>query len=292
MSRAVPSLETLALAYTDERWALHDFTSGSLKNLASVLRSFTRCMGDRPAAKLTREDIEEWLASRHRLAAATRRKDISNIRLFCQWLTRRGYLRVDPTTELRRVKVPRYLPRAMASPKVSRLLEVAPDARGTLMVLLMVQEGLRCCEVSRLQVGDIDWESRTMRVVGKGGHHRMLPMSDETWTAFNAYLAEHPSTGGPLVRSYRQTWHSLSSDTISGMVSEWMSHAGVKRWPRDGVSAHAFRHTMATDALRAGAHLRDVQAALGHAHLATTEVYLPLVVNDLRGAMGGRNYRG
>jgi site-specific recombinase XerD len=70
-----------------------------------------------------------------------------------------------------------------------------------------------------------------------------------------------------------------------------MSEAGIKRYRRDGVSAHALRHTSATDMLRSGAHLRDVQHALGHAHLATTETYLPLVVHDLREAMGGRQYR-
>ncbi len=71
-----------------------------------------------------------------------------------------------------------------------------------------------------------------------------------------------------------------------------MREAGIKRWSRDGISAHALRHTAATDMLRARAHLRDVQHALGHAHLATTEIYLPLVVHDLREAMGGRRYRG
>jgi len=290
--KARPSLPSLVDTYLCERAARHEFSPQTLRNVQCALRNFAAVMGDRPVAKIARADVEEWLGTRHRMAAATRRHNLSSVRAFCQWLTRRGYLPVDPTAELPPVRVPRYLPRAIGAPKVGKLLEYVPDARGRLIVLLEVQEGLRCLEVSGLQLGDIDFEGRTVRIIGKGGHQRMLPVSGETWEALTAYLAEHPATSGPLVRSYRQEWHSLTPDTISGMVSEWMSRAGIKRWPRDGVSAHALRHQMATDALRSGAHLRDVQAALGHAHLSTTEVYLPLVVNDLRSAMGGRRYRG
>jgi site-specific recombinase XerD len=76
------------------------------------------------------------------------------------------------------------------------------------------------------------------------------------------------------------------------MVGGWIGDAGLKRRAGDGISAHALRHRAATDMLRAGAHLRDVQAALGHVSIATTQPYLPTVVGDLRTAMGGRRYRG
>lgn len=69
------------------------------------------------------------------------------------------------------------------------------------------------------------------------------------------------------------------------LINETMHRAGV------GETAHTLRHTMATDVLRSGAHVRDVQAALGHANLKTMERYLPLVVDDLRTAMAGRTYR-
>lgn len=114
----------------------------------------------------------------------------------------------------------------------------------------------------------------------------------EVEQALAAYLAEYPASAGPLVRSYRQPQRSLDPDTISGLVSRIMWAAGVKRARRDGVSAHALRHTAATDMLRQDAHLRDVQQALGHAHLSTTEVYMPYVVRSLEDAMGGRWYGG
>jgi site-specific recombinase XerD len=71
-----------------------------------------------------------------------------------------------------------------------------------------------------------------------------------------------------------------------------MYRAGINHAAYDGVSAHALRHTAAADMLRSGAHVRDVQAALGHAHLVTTERYLPTLVRGLAETMAGRRYSG
>lgn len=286
-----PTVASLVEAYIRERLQRHEITPITARNIRTSLTSLGRVTGNRPVGRLSRTDIERWLATLQSKAASTRRSDLSEVKAFCRWLVRRHYIRVDPTAELPAIRIPRYLPRALPSEKVSKLIGVLPDSRAILICLLMVQEGLRCGEVARLQVGDVDFNQRTVRVVGKGGHERFLPLSGETWQALTTYLHQHPATSGPLIRSYRAEWRGLAADTISGMVSTWMSQAGIKRYRRDGVSAHALRHTSATDMLRSGAHLRDVQHALGHAHLATTEVYLPLVVHDLREAMGGRKYR-
>ncbi len=286
-----PTVASLAEAYIRERLQRHEITPITARNIRSSLTSLGRVTGNRPVARLSRSDIERWLATSQGKAASTRRADLSEVKAFCRWLVRRRYIRVDPTAELPPVRIPRYLPRALPREKIAKLIGSLPDSRAVLMCLLMVQEGLRCGEVAALQLGDLDFNQRTARVVGKGGHERFLPLSEETWCALAAYLQEHPATSGPLVRSYRVEWRALHADTISGMVSGWMSEAGIKRYRRDGVSAHALRHTAATDMLRGGAHLRDVQHALGHAHLSTTEVYLPLIVHDLREAMGGRKYR-
>jgi len=291
VTAAPRTVASLVEPYLAERLARHEIGHGSARNARSALRRFAAVVGDVPVRKLAQVDVERWLETRDRMSAATRRHNLSTVRSFCGWLVRRGHLATNPTIEMPAVRVPRYMPRALPADKVTKLLMAAPDARARLICLLMVQEGLRCAEVAGLQLGDIDVNARTARIIGKGGHERMLPVSVETWTAKDTYLVEYPATSGPLVRSYKREWKGLSADRLSGLVSDWMSGAGIKRYNRDGVSAHALRHSCGTDMLHNGAHIRDVQHALGHAHLATTEIYLPLIVNDLRDAMGGRSYR-
>jgi site-specific recombinase XerD len=288
----VMTVEDSIAAYLDERVRRHELGASTARNARSILGSFARTVAGRPARSITAEDVGAWLESLESLAPATRRSRFSALRMFCQWLVRRGHVRRDPTLDIRSPRQPRSVPRALPAASVTATLERAPDARGRLIVTLMVQQGLRCCEVERLQIGDLDQVNGHMRIEGKGGHERILPILAETEAALQDYLAEHPATAGPLVRSYRVPSRALRADTISGLVGGWMAAApGVKRAQRDGVSAHALRHTTATDMLRGGAHLRDVQYALGHAHLSTTEVYLPFIVRGLNEAMSGRSYR-
>jgi excisionase family DNA binding protein len=157
----------------------------------------------------------------------------------------------------------------------------------------MLQEGLRCIEVAQLDLHSVDLADRTVFIDnGKGGHQRLLPLSDETYAAILRYLGEvgGRTRSGPLVRSALNERQGISAQTVSQLVTGYIRDAGLKRDVRDGISAHACRHTMATDMLLGGAHLRDVQAALGHASIATTERYLPTVVHGLRDAIGGRSY--
>jgi len=287
-----PTLDQLARAYIAGRVQRREIGEQTARNAVCALGGLCRLYGDAPVAELTQEHVEEWLATVGELAPATRRWRLATIKGFCAWLARRGFVPADPTVEVARIRLPRYLPRGLPRASVAALLRSAPDVRGELIVLLQVQEGLRCAEVAGLQVSDVDFVDRTVRIIGKGGHVRLLPVSEETWAVLERYLAERRLTAGPLIRSARDPSAGLSADTISGYVADWLSDAGVKRRPRDGVSAHSLRHAAATDMLRSGAHLRDVQAALGHASLSTTQRYLPTVVHDLRTAMGGRKYRG
>lgn len=254
------------------------------------LLTFARTIDDPDVRQLSRSHVEEWL-SKVELSPASTRTRLSQVHGFAAWAIEHGLLKKDPTIGVRRPREPRRLPRGLPGEDIARLLEYCPDNRGRLIVLLMTQEGLRRKEVAGLQFGDIDRDERMLLVRGKGGHERVLPISDETWRVLLRYLAEHPAKAGPLVRSYHDGRSPLSAVTIGRIVSEWMFATDIKQAPYDGRSAHSCRHTMATDMLKAGAHIRDVQAALGHRSIVTTQRYLPLLVNDLRDAMGGRRYQ-
>lgn len=285
-----PMLGTLIVGYVLTRKRRGEITALTATNHVSHLTDFVRVVGDRPVARLHRRHVDRWLETLGRLAPATRRARVSTMRGFSAHLCREGYLDADLMEGVPTPKEPRRSPRGVQRPAIQRLLTACPDARGRLVVVWMLQLGLRCGELSRLELGDIDRWDRSVHVVGKGQHERKVRLTEEAETVLEEYLTEHPASAGPLVRSYRQPHMPLAADTISGLVSRWMSEAGIKRRALDGLSAHALRHQCAGDLLRNGASTRDVQQVLGHAHLSTTERYLPTMVGTMASVMEGRWY--
>lgn len=276
------------LRYVDMRRQAGEFANTTSKSVRWTLWRFAETVGlERPPRTLSRRHIDKWIASRSTVAPATLRLELSIIRTYCRWLIHAGELKRDPAIGVKGPPKPREVPRALATNDVGRLLSVCPDCRARLIVSLMVQEGLRCLEVADLQLSDIDLADRTLLVVGKGGHQRLLPLSDDTGIQLARYLHDYPATAGPLVRSYNFPQRGITPNHISVLVTAWMVDAHVRG------SAHALRHTMASDMLDRGANIRDVQTALGHASLGTTQRYLRRSEGKkLREAMGGRHYVG
>jgi site-specific recombinase XerD len=279
-----PTLPELVRAYVRERVAAGELCPTTIPSHRHNLLRFAR-HADVAPGELSRDHVEAFLSS-CQVAPSTRRQRFSAIRTFCGWLVARGYLDHDPTIGMKPIRQPRAVPRAYSPAVVARLLDVCPDPRARLICLLEVQEGLRACEVARLEVGDIDFAERFMLVRGKGGKERVLPLSDETWEALDAYLVELPANAGPLVRSYNNPTVGICAAYVVHMMGRWLRDAGVARG-----GGHGLRHTMATQLLRSGADVRDVQTALGHAHLTSTQIYLPFSdARRLRTVMGGRRY--
>lgn len=282
----------LAATYLAERTRRRTLDPMTARNYRSSLVGLAQSFGDRPIAELATTDIEVWLEGRADLSPATRRGDLSAVTGFCDWLVRVGVLTANPAHDVARITQPDAVPRALDADQVAALLDICPDTRARAIVWLEVGEGLRAGEVSRLRVEDWSRRAGSLLVHGKGGRERVLPVIDEVVAALDAYLAEWPTRSGPLIRSYRRPWAALSPDTISGMVAEWMRAAEIKRWPRDGVSGHALRHTCASDVLERSKDLRAVQEMLGHRHLQTTSIYLRRAsLPRLREAMSGRGYQ-
>lgn len=140
--------------------------------------------------------------------------------------------------------------------------------------------------VAQLQLADIDREKRTMIVRGKGAHERVLPIVGEVWSTMETYLVERGTFAGHLLQAYQQSYANVHD----GLTAKYVARLAGGVFRRAGIKAsgHALRHAFAQSMIDAGANIRDVQVALGHASISTTQVYLGYtVLGDLRGYMEG-----
>jgi len=283
------ALDALVERYVTERVATAMTTRGTAKQQRLTLRQFATSFGGRDVAKMGEADVIRWFGSTGSLKPSSRRAKLSIVKGFCRWLVKHGYVRRDPSVDLRSPRQPRTVPKVFEGDSVAVLLAGCPDARGVLVVLLMVQMGLRCAEVAKLELGDID--NRMASIQGKGGHQRMVPVTAEVRAALTAYLMERGGHAGPLVQNYHHPSQGLAPITISMMVSAWCRATGVKRFAGDGISSHGLRRTCASDLAERDVSLLDIAEALGHVDVATTHKhYIRHRAGRLAGAMEGRWY--
>lgn len=283
---------TKYLAGRQERGELGHFT---VLNYRAALKHFVRILdAETPVDVIGIEHMDEWWRTLKDRAASTRANHFSAVGCFARWLRKHGYTGVDLFDDLHSPRRPRHEPRYMETGSVGRLLAACPDGRARAIVEVMVGMGLRCKEVAGLEVGDWDRRAQVMLVRhGKGGHEREVPVPAAAARALDSYLAEFPVSSGPLFRSYRDVGFGISAHHVSVLVSRWMGEAGVKGCARDGRSAHALRHTCASDVLDRCRDVRVVMAMLGHRNLSTTQVYLRRArMEEMLAAMEGRDYGG
>jgi integrase len=215
-------------------------------------------------ADLDREHVRAWQACTGDKRPASRRAYLSTVRVFCRWALEWDLLVVDPTRTAGRVHEPQGKQRALSAAQMARLWLVLPDRRARVIVALMARQGLRCCEVSRLAVEDWDRARGVIVVWGKNDDHRPVPLDDEVAVLLAAHVGARLS--GPVV--------GHSAVTLSRLVRRWMTAAGLKDKPYDGVSAHALRHSAASNLYDLCHDVKEVQQLLGHRNVATTDRYL------------------
>ena len=285
------TLLPLTAQYLNGRRGLPGFCPGTERHYSRALRTLDANFGRRPLAHLTPRAIERWLASTERLSDGTRRLYRQDVRHFCQWLVREGFIGRNPVDEVPRVKKPTRVPRALTGHQVSALLAVAPDERAVAILRLMVDLGLRCCEVASARMAAYDPAAAELVVIGKGGNERKLPVLSATTAALARYFATRETLGGALISSRATPGGHLTALYLSTMVAGWAKAAGIKAHRFDGVGAHALRHTAASDVLAHCGDLQAVKEMLGHQSLDSTLIYLRSVAaSRLREAMEGRLY--
>ncbi|MGI5939608.1 MAG: site-specific tyrosine recombinase [Thermoleophilia bacterium] len=224
------------------------------------------------------DDLHEFLAS-DGWRPASRARKAAAIRSFYRRRVVLGLATYDPSSSLAGPRLESNLPRTLTIEEVERLL-AAPQAtpgglRDRALLETIYGAGLRASEALALRLQDLDLEGGFVRVLGKGGKERVVPLGRKAIEAIRAYNARgRPQLGG----AGRLKAPELFLNTRGRRMSRQALHESVKRYARqaglpDDVSTHTLRHCFATHLLEGGADLRAVQEMLGHADLSTTQIY-------------------
>jgi integrase/recombinase XerD len=214
------------------------------------------------------------------LAARSRARTLVAVRGLCKHLVGERWLVADPAALVDAPRTGRRLPGVLGEAAVARLIAAPPDTprgrRDAAMIELAYGSGLRVSELVMLPLADVNLHGGFVRVTGKGGKTRMIPLNTAAQMRITRYLEEDrpgwlrdsrqralflTERGGPMTR--QGFWKALRN---------YARRADV-RLPAGEVSPHKLRHSFATHLVEHGADLRAVQAMLGHADLSTTQVY-------------------
>jgi len=219
--------------------------------------------------------------SRRGMAAATVARRLSAMRQLHRFLYLEGGRPDDPTQTVDGPRRQRPLPRLLDQTEIEALIEAArqrPGASGLRLVAileLLYASGLRASELMALPLSALAADRRFLVVRGKGGKERLVPVGRAAGEALQAYLAVRPAflrpgRGSPFVFPSRARQGHLTRQRLAQLLRELAPEAGLDP---GRISPHVLRHAFATHLLAGGADLRAVQLMLGHADIATTEIY-------------------
>lgn len=238
------------------------------------------------------DDLQRFAAWIHErgIGPKSQARILSGVRTFYHYLVVDGYLEVDPTELLESPHLPKHLPEYLTTEEVDRLeaaidLTSAEGHRNRAIIEVFFSCGLRVSELVELKLSNLFLNERFMRVVGKGGKERLVPISQravgelELWFDDRRQMRIKPGEDDYVFLNRRG--HHLTRTMILIMVKRLGEAAGIKKT----LSPHTLRHSFATALLRGGADLRVIQVLLGHADIATTEIYTHMDDETLRQAV-------
>jgi len=267
----------------------------------SDLRTFAEFLESRHGVLLsaTQQDISAFLEHLHlhNIDSRSSARKLSCLRGFYKWLLLDRRIHHDPTLNIESPKAWKVLPKTLAEPEVSEMLERAalaashPQARATALrdraiLELLYAGGLRVSEVTTLNTSDLALDHGRVLVRGKGDKERIVPLGRTAIEAIEAYLAE----GRPhlaRITTKRNNTHSHANNarlflSLRGapLTRQWVWH--LVKMADSNASPHMLRHSCATHMVEHGADLRSVQLMLGHADISTTQVYTHLALGRLK----------
>jgi site-specific recombinase XerD len=243
------------------------------------------------ATTITEEDLERYFNGlrRSRRSSSTVARAVAAIRGWFAYLADEGHVTLDPSARLKGGRRGRTLPKPLGEEEIVAMLDSIPatsptDLRDRALLELLYGTGARVSEVAGIDLSDLDFDEELILLTGKGSKQRLVPIGSTLKAALLAYLG--PGGRSTLAASKKSPKlflnaraGALTRQGIDLVVHKRALAAGIER---SRISAHVFRHSCATHMLAHGADIRVVQELLGHASIATTQLYTAVSVTTLQ----------
>ncbi len=243
--------------------------------------------------KVCAEDVSDWIIYRidtAELQAATMNRELSSIKSFFKYLRKIGVIKSNILKRIGSLKVSQPLPVFVPQSRMEEMLKDVKEQsyehdiisqRNSIIISLLYGCGIRLAELLRITLGDIS--DGAVKIYGKGGKERLVPLLPELEARIVRYTTVCRENGAiiddksPLI--FGKAGKALSRTTVQRIVMQQMSAAGVQ----GRKSPHVLRHTFATDLLREGANMREIQELMGHSSLRSTQHYTHTSIRQLQG---------
>lgn len=264
------------MSYMRDLNQYHDYLDNEL-NIKSIIkvtlghiRSYVRYLNDKG------------------MSANSIKRAISSIRVYHNYLSEKGLMKDNPAHLLEIPKVPKKLPNILTIQEIENILSAIPSTtpmaiRDLAIFELLYSCGLRVTELCDLKIAHILWDSDMIRVLGKGGKERFVPLGPIAKENLTNYLNQERPELSKKKSKVAEIFLSRNGNKLTRMMiwillKKWTANANINK----EVSPHTLRHSFATHLLEGGADLRSVQEMLGHADITTTQVYTHLDKEHLK----------
>lgn len=295
-----PQSDVLIDTFADAVWLEDGLAPNTLSAYRRDLCGLSGWLGPRGAtlASAREADLAQYFADKHATTlASTANRRLAVLRRFYRWAVRDGRVSHDPTLRLKGARKPPRFPKALNEDQIEALLR-APDPNTALglrdraMLELLYATGLRVSELVGLTLPQLSLTEGLVRVFGKGGKERIVPLGEEARVWLEHYLKD--ARGAILGQRVAdalfvtQRAHSMSRQMFWLLIKRYAARAAIDA----PLSPHGLRHAFATHLLNHGADLRVVQLLLGHADISTTQIYTHVARARLKALHAQHHPRG
>jgi integrase/recombinase XerC len=265
----------LAHLEVERRMSAH--TLDAYRRDLAALSDWAQAQGVADLETLPAEQLRAFVAAEHRrgLSPKSLQRRLSACRSYFQWLLKNGRIALNPAAAIRAPKAPRKLPQVLDADEATRLVEVPTDVklglRDRALLELFYSSGLRLSELCALRWNDLDLGNGLVTVLGKGSKQRSVPVGSHARAALQAW---HEKTQAPTVAPVfpGRGGAPISQRAVQIRIRQLAQRQGMFKH----VHPHMLRHSFASHMLESSGDLRGVQELLGHADIATTQIYTHL----------------